>query len=145
MAVIRFDRGFNLTQIQAAKVRHWQWLWLNAAQRCSAAAFVFVGMCLLPHNVFIAAAAMGKQGHQIGLGAGWHKQAGCHARPVGQRSFQLLHGRVFAPDIITHFSSEHGLPHGSSGFGHRVAAQIYPGVGIGIRHGILVYIESGSV
>jgi len=71
--IVWFDRSLDTRQIQRSVGFHFDRLGLDRAEHGRSAALVFVGMGLLPDDVFIATLAVRHQRQQIAHGAGRHE------------------------------------------------------------------------
>jgi hypothetical protein len=60
MNVARLDGKPNGLQIQGPIYAEFERLRLNSSKYCAASSFIFIGMRLLPGNILIASATMGK-------------------------------------------------------------------------------------
>ena len=83
----------------------------------------------LARDCFVAAAAVRKQGNEIGHGAACREEAGFLAHTFGRHRFQALYGGVVAKGIITHLGGGHGLAHGGRGLRDGIGAQVDDALG----------------
>jgi hypothetical protein len=67
---------------------------------------------------------MGFDGDLVGHGAGGAEQARFQTEQGGGFLFQGQHAGVFGENIVANGGLHHGLQHGRSGPGKRIAAQI---------------------
>ncbi len=111
MEIIGLDELFHFGQVQGAVRLKIQWLGLDAAQNRTPAGFIFIGVGGLAHDVFLAALAVAKQGHQVGLGPRGAEQSICHTGQARCCLLQPVYAGIFPVHIIPHIGGDHGLQH----------------------------------
>ena len=73
-------------------------------------------------NHLLAVLGMEFDGDGVAHGAGGHKECGFLAGDERGAAFELIHGGVFAVDVVAHFGVRHGLAHLRGGLGDGVTA-----------------------
>ena len=68
----------------------------------------------------VAAAAMGQQGAQIGLGSAGDEQRSLLVEPFSHHGLESVDRGVVAEDVVAHLGLRHCPPHRIGGPGHRV-------------------------
>ena len=122
VAVIGFDGGFDISERHLPLGVLCEWLRLYTAEHGCAPAFVAVGVCELPYDVFIAAPAVCEQGAQIALCAAGHEQGCFFASDGGNALLQCIDGGVVTKYIVAYGCRQHDFAHGGGGLGDGVAA-----------------------
>ena len=124
MKIVGLDGGSHLIQVQRSVRLVVEGLRLDRAEHRRPAAFIFVGVCLLADDVFVAPFTVGHEAEQVAHGAGRHEQRGGKTETLGQPRFQPIDRRVFAVHVIAKGRAGHGVAHAGGGLGHGVTAQI---------------------
>ena len=111
MDIVGFDGIGDALNRDAAVRLILERLRLNAAEHRGTAALVLVGVGLLTHQVFVAAAAMRHQRGQIALRAAGEEQGTLESETFGDQRLQAIDGGIVAIDIVAHFRRRHGGAH----------------------------------
>ena len=124
VGIVGLDRGLDPVQVERAVGLELERLGLDAPQHRRAAAFVLVGMRLLPDDVLVAALAVRHHAQQVALGSGGHEHRRFLAQHLRGQALQAIDGRVLPVDVVPDLGSGHRCAHGGGGARYGVTAQV---------------------
>ena len=123
--VLGLDRRLDARQRDRAVGLVLERLRLDAAERRRAAAFPAIGVRHLADDVFVAAAAVRHDRHQVALRAAGDEERRFLAEHRGDLFLQRVDARVVAEDVVAHGRFGHRRAHRRGWPGHGVAAQVH--------------------
>src|SRR5512134_1868998 len=141
--VVGLDGGLDVGQIERAVGPVDDGLRLDRAEHRAATRLVAVGVCLHPHQHFVAALAVAHQRREVRLRARGEEERLLEAEELRRALLQPVHGGVIAEHVVADLGPGHRPAHAGRGPRDRVAAQIHPHIRTGAcSHPCLLLIHS---